>query len=96
MKKENCKNELIFYNDNGNKALIIGPSNNILRRHGCPMRHTKRYPHERKWLTKKARVKYHTMKRVGCDDLLIFKNMSEIYGPFLADLIVYGKKGRYK
>ena len=53
--------------------------NNWLRLHGIRYRMmSKRYPHERKDLTKWSRVKYHSMKRVGCDDDLIAKFVPEM------------------
>ena len=52
--------------------VIIGPSNNWLRLHGFHYRkHTKRYKHERKDLPKRVRIRYHTMKKAGCDIELI-------------------------
>ena len=41
--------------------VIVGPSNNSLKRHHIKMHSNKRYPHERKYLPKAARIKYHTM-----------------------------------
>lgn len=52
---------------------FIGVSNNWRKMHGIPMESTKRYPHERKDMPKKARIRYHTMKNAGCDDQLIAK-----------------------
>lgn len=52
----------------------IGTSNNWKRLHGFPMIHGKRYPHERKCGSKKERIKYHTMKKAGCEDWLICKH----------------------
>lgn len=50
---------------------FIGVSNNWRRLHGIPMKSTKRFRHERKDMPKRARVRYHTMKKAGCDDALI-------------------------
>lgn len=51
----------------------IGVSNNWMKMRGFPLRHTKRYPHERKDTQKNKRVKYHIMKKAGCKDELILK-----------------------
>ena len=60
-------------------CIYVGVSNNWLRLHGIRFRNpTKRYPHERKDLSKWSRVKYHSMKRVGCDDDLIAKFVPEM------------------
>lgn len=52
-------------------TLRIGVSNNWRRMHGYPMRHTKRYPHERRDMPKKVRIHYHAMKKAQCDTELI-------------------------
>lgn len=74
--------------------IIIGPSNNMLKMHGIRKRQTKRYPHERKYLPKNVRIKYHSMKNVGCDDELIYRFIARQYGEEMADLAVYGKNKR--
>ena len=76
--------------------IVVGPTNNFLKMHGISMNSHKRYPHERKWLTKRARIKYHAMKRAGCDDELIYRYMARDYGDGIAEKIVYGKRGRQK
>ena len=76
--------------------IIIGPSNNMLRMHKIRMNQTKRYPHERKYLPKNVRIKYHSMKKVGCDDDLIYWHINHQYGKEMADLAVYGKKRKRK
>ena len=58
---------------------LVGTSNNWCRLHGLPLRHTKRYSHERKDVPKRLRVKYHQMKKVGCDDILIAKYVGNYY-----------------
>lgn len=73
-------------------VIIIGPSNNMLRRHKIRKNPNKRYPHERKYLPKHIRVKYHHMKDVGCDDDLIYWQINHQYGKEMADLAAWGKK----
>lgn len=72
--------------------LVIGPTNNYLRRHGIRMNHKKRYPHERKYLPKIVRYKYHIMKNVGCSDALIYDNMIDSFDEETVRLAVCGKK----
>lgn len=74
--------------------IIIGPSNNMLRMHGIRKRQTKRYPHERKDLPKNVRIKYHTMKNVGCDDELIYWHIEHQFGTDMADKVL--RKGKYE
>ena len=57
----------------------IGVSNNWRRMHGIPMICRKRYKHERKDVPKNVRVKYHRMKKVGCDDELISHYIGDYY-----------------
>lgn len=59
--------------------IYVGVSNNWRRLHGIPMKHRKRYPHERKDVPKHIRVKYHWMKKIGCDDELIQKHVGDYY-----------------
>ena len=73
--------------------IVVSPTNNFLKMHSLPTFSHKRYPHERKWLTKRARIKYHAMKRAGCDDELIYCYMARDYGDGIAERIVYGKRG---
>lgn len=62
----------------------INVSNNWRRMHGFPMRQTKRYPHERKDIPKRARIKLHTMKKAGCDMELIKRYLLRLYGFLLS------------
>lgn len=48
--------------------VYIGVGNNWRKRHGFPLAHTKRHPHERKDLPKFIRAKYHTMRKAGCTE----------------------------
>jgi hypothetical protein len=74
-------------------SIYIGVSNNWKRMHGYPMSKTKRYRHERKWIPKSVRCKYHTMKRVGCDDDLIYRNLARTYNnEKLARAVVYERR----
>ena len=60
-------------------CIYVGVSNNWRRLHGIRFRkRARRYPHERKDLSKWSRVKYHSMKRVGCDDALILRFVPEL------------------
>ena len=72
--------------------IVIGPSNNMLRMHGIRKNQTKRYPHERKDLPKNVRIKYHTMKNVGCDDELIYWSIERVYGTDMADKVFKKRK----
>ena len=66
--------------------VIIGASNNMLRRYGYK-KHTKRYPHERKDIPKEVRVRYHTMKKAGCADDLIYRYVNWLHGKDNANLL---------
>ena len=63
----------------------IGVSNNWRRMHGIPMRQTKRYPHERKDIPKRARIRYHTMREAGCDFALIQRYLLRLDGYVLKE-----------
>lgn len=67
--------------------VVIGASNNFRKMHHFPMRQQKRYPHESKNLPKWVRVKYHTMKKAGCDDLFICEFISEFHGEDIANMV---------
>ena len=74
-------------------TIYIGVSNNWKRMHGYPMHQTKRYRHERKWIPKSVRCKYHTMKNVGCNDDTIYENLVWVYkDEELARRVVYREK----
>lgn len=76
-------------------SIYIGVSNNWKRMHGYPMSRTKRHRHERKWIPKRVRIKYHTMKNVGCDDDLIYRSLASTYkNEELARNVVYGSRNR--
>lgn len=66
---------MIKFGDN----IYIGVSNNWRKLHGFPLTHTKRYPHERRWLTKRARIRYHAMLKAGCDTELIYRSFRQDY-----------------
>ena len=59
---------------------VIGATNNWKKLHGIPLEHTKRYPHETKRMPKKARVKFHIMKKAGCEEELIARHLLRNYG----------------
>ena len=64
---------------------FLGTSNNWNRMHGFPMVRTKRYPHERKDIPKRARVRYHTMRKAGCDIELIKRYLLRLDGYVLKE-----------
>lgn len=78
-------------------TIVIGPTNNFFRIHGIKFRNRhKRYKHEPKWIPKRARIRYHTMKNVGCDDYLIYKYLvHDLNDTRLANRIInaYAKEG---
>ena len=59
---------------------VVGASNNWKRNHGFPMTETKRYPHMRKDMPKRVRIRYYAMKRAGCDMNFIKENLKSWNG----------------
>jgi len=58
----------------------IDVSNNWRKIHGFPLqRGHKRYPHESRKMPKTVRIKYHHMKKVGCDNSLIARYLWSIF-----------------
>ncbi len=78
-KKDKKSNKPIFL---GGGYVVIGATNNWRKLHGINIeRGRKCFPHERKDIPKKVRVKYHQMKKVGCDNELIYKHTKPYYNP---------------